>query len=121
MVMAVHSNADSIARKYRNRARRMDRGVRRGVRDILIAIERGAVERTSGPSEAEPGSYPVPVREGHLHRGFSHRQQGSAGGMVINEMVYASVIHDDRPFLQDSADATDMPALMAVRVRPALA
>lgn len=107
---------------YASRAAKLPAAVRRGTRNVLLAVERAAVKRLSGPGSAAPGSYPVPIRTGNLRRSMGVRQDTDMSGYVFNRALYANAIHSGmtpynnphakksyrgRRFLDDAVAATD--------------
>ena len=131
---SMDSNAGQIARRFEQRASALPGAVRRGVRDVVLAVERNAVKRLTGGSAA-PGSYPVPVRVGHLRRSTGARVLSDTSGMVFNRARYANAIHEGfrpygnphaaaqagRPYLDDAVDDTPIDAIMHKRLQQVFA
>lgn len=134
--ISITSTAGALARQFQAYARAWDAAVAKGLRDIAITVERGAVKNTGGPGTAEPGSYPVPVRTGGAGlRGSIQSRFGARESMVIATAEYASAIHNGftpygnpnarksyigRPFLQDAVDAIDPTEIMLIRINKEL-
>lgn len=115
---------------YAQRAAALPAAIRRGTRNVLLAVEREAVKNLSGSGEA--GAYPIPVRSrmekgkrvpgGNLRRSMGVRQESDAVGYVFNRARYAHAVHTTgfhaygnprapfykaRPFLDDAAASVD--------------
>lgn len=129
---SVITNAGALARAYRARIQRWGQGLRRGLRDIGVTVENEASRNLSG--SGAPGSYPVPIRTGHLRRSLGMKV-GDREVVVYNSAKYANAIHQGftpygnkhatksyagRPFLQDAADKIDATAIMFARLREVL-
>lgn len=132
--VSITSTAGALARQFQAYARAWDAAVAKGLRDVAITVERGAVKNASGPRSAAPGEYPVPIRSGRL-RGSIQSRFGARESMVIATMEYASAIHNGftpygnpnakksyigRPFLQDAVDAIDPTEIMLIRINKEL-
>lgn len=104
---------------YAQRAAAIPAAVRRGTRNVLLAVEQKATANLSG--SGAPGSYPIPVRTGNLRRSMGVRQESDTVGYVFNRAVYARAHHEGfhpygnkkakripaRPFLTNAAEAVD--------------
>jgi hypothetical protein len=130
--VSITHTASALAKQFQRYAQRWDAAVAKGLRDIAITVERGAVKNTGGPGSAAPGSYPVPVRTGGAGlRGSIQSRFSARDSMVIATAEYASAIHNGftpygnpnarlsyigRPFLQDAVDAIDANEIMVIRL-----
>lgn len=115
---------------YAQRAAALPEAIRRGTRNVLLAVERQATKNLTGTGEA--GAYPIPVRSriengkrtpgGNLRRSMGVRQESDVVGYVFNRARYAHAVHTSgfhaygnphapfykgRPFLDDAADQVD--------------
>lgn len=104
---------------YAQRAAALPAAIRRGTRNVLLAVEREAVKNLSG--SGAPGSYPIPTPSGTLRRSMGVRQESETVGYVFNRARYARAIHAGfkpygnphahvipaRPFLSDAAASVD--------------
>lgn len=105
---------------YAQRAAELPAAIRRGTRNVLLAVERQATKNLTGSGKA--GEYPVPVRTGNLRRSMGVRQESDVVGYVFNRARYAHAVHTSgfhaygnphapfykgRPFLDDAADQVD--------------
>lgn len=88
------------------------------IRSALKEGHRAATAFLSGPKDATAGSYPVPVRIGFLRQSLGAVFPGqskfglSAGlfeGFLADTAVYASVIAEGRPFLNDALPDESLP------------
>lgn len=111
------SNANAVSRRYKRRARAVERGTRAGLRRIAEKIDIEQEKNLRGPSSAPPGSYPVPIRSGNLRQSTFSRVQSSRLAVVGNAAAYAALIHGDRPFLADAVNAVDAPLEMSEALR----
>lgn len=129
------SSAEQIARLYTQRAAQLGPAVTRGIRRAIVAANREASIRTSGSGEAAPGSYPIPIRVGHLNRSGGARMLGDFAGLVFNRAYYANAIHNKgfraygnpkapfykpRPWLQDAIEHVDPVEIIGAEVRKAV-
>lgn len=89
-----------------------------GIRAALKEGHRRAMAFLSGAKNALAGSYPVPVRIGFLRQSLGTVFPGqskfglSAGlmeGFLVDTAVYAGVIAESRPFLDDAMPDEDIP------------
>lgn len=115
-MMRVITNANSLARQYRQRVQQFKAAVKRGLRRIGVMVNTQQVLNLSGSGSAPPGSYPVPVRSGTLRRGANWGFLSDNVVAVGNTTIYAVPIHEDRPFLQQAGESIDPAAVMAVDV-----
>ena len=72
---------------YAKRAADLPAAIKRGTRNVLLAVDRAAVKNLSGSGAA--GSYPVPIRAGNLRRSNGVRQESDAVGYVFNRALCA--------------------------------
>lgn len=105
----------------RRRANALDAALARGMKKALTAVNIEASKLLSGSAAAEPGTYPVPIRSGHLHGALGTRHLGGGVGLVFNRAKYARAIHEGftpygnkkakrvaaRPFLADAVEKAD--------------
>lgn len=132
--VSVTSTAGALARQFQAYARAWDAAVAKGLRDVAITVERGAVKNATGGKNDAPGSYPIPTPTGTLRRSIGSRF-GARESMVIATAEYASAIHNGftpygnpnarksyigRPFLQDAVDAIDPTEIMLIRINKEL-
>lgn len=115
------SDLNVFGAELQRRARGLNAALARGVRKALLAVNIEASKLLSGSAAAEPGTYPVPIRSGHLHGGLGVRQLNAASGLVFNRAKYARAIHEGftpygnkkakrvaaRPFLADAVEKAD--------------
>lgn len=118
--ISVKIEGDKVVIEGLNRfAAEMPKAVQRGMQRAATGIYRGASEWLKGPGSktsvrkgvkgASPGSYPVPVRTGHLRRSLNWLKSGqsktgdigtfTAGPhevVVYNSARYADTIHEGR-------------------------
>lgn len=120
MTAKITSNALALARKYRRRREQLDGALRRGLKKAAATIDNAQVDNLSGSGADAPGAYPVPVRSDNLRGGHFFQVNNSHLAVVGNTAVYAAAIHEDRPFLDDAAEAVDFQGLMAVEVEKAV-
>ncbi len=96
--MRITTNAARVHREYRKRIAAWEAGLRAGLRNIAIAVERGATARLSGPGTAASGTYPVPVRTGYLRRAMGI-EVATRSSATFNSAQYAGPIHNGlRPY-----------------------
>lgn len=119
-MVGIVSNAGQIAKRYQRRRQRLDRALGRGLKKAAAAIDREQVDNLSGSGSAAPGDYPVPIRTGTLRGGHFFRVRSERLAIVGNTTEYAVAIHEDRPFLDDAAEAVDHLAIVAGEVRKAV-
>lgn len=122
--MSIRHTVHELPPRMRGRAAAVERSVRGFLAEVASAVERGAKQRLSGPSNAtSPGNYPVPRPTGDLWRGMGidAPRRGGAGWRVVvfNDAPHATVIHEGlhtsarfgpRRFMTDAADQVDQVA-----------
>lgn len=114
-MIGARTNVIELARRYRQRAQRLDKGVARGLRKATNLIYREQLKNLSGSNKDEPGSYPVPNRTGNLFRSAFEQVHGSDYAIVGNTAAYAAAIHEGtkdgrlkpHPYLDDAAKEVD--------------
>ena len=111
----ISTNAKELYAKWLRRKSAMDKARRIGLRSAAIAVDRAQVKNLGGSGDA--GSYPVPVRTGNLRGGHFFDTQRSDFAVIGNTTVYATVVHKDRPFLDDAAESVDTVEHMAIAFR----
>lgn len=100
--MGIKSNAAQIALGIINKAKGTRTAVRAGLTRVALSINAKHIENLSGPSEAPAGSYPVPVRSGHLRRSADVEVKETEA-YVMNTAEYAAKVHETNgPFLLDA-------------------
>lgn len=132
----ISTNAGKLAQRYGDRAFGFATAIKRGLVAIATRVDRAAVKNLSGSGAAGPGSYPVPVRTGHLRRAEGFDVQATRA-TVFNIAAYARAVHEGlwqsapskagpgrlrvgRPFIADAAATVDAAEVMAVATRGAL-
>lgn len=90
----ISTNAQQVAARFADRAKRWDSALARAMRRALVAVEGAAADRLTG--SGAPMSYPVPVRTGFLRRSLGSQLIGVAEGMVFNTADYAHAVHSGR-------------------------
>lgn len=126
--MKIITNATSAANRIAEYLRKMDGAVYAGLKKIAAAAERAQLKNLKGHHSAEPGSYPVPNRTGHLFREAFFEMTGATTAVVGNKASYALAVHDaeggsssatygPRPFVTDAVDAVDAGEIMATELR----
>jgi hypothetical protein len=102
-------------------ARQLDGVARKALRNVLIKVNRGQVEKLSGGGDAAPGDYPVPIRTGHLRRSAGFELHSNHRGAVFNTAAYAGAIHKNRTFIDDPVAEVNPAKEYAAQVRGLMA
>lgn len=127
--MTVKTNASDVARVYGAIEKHIEPALLRGITKAVAAVDKAQVTRLAGSNAAEPGSYPVPARTGHLLGAHFFEVQSSRLAIVGNAAAYAEAIHEGfgssavhgrRPFLDDAADAEKPGEIVMAEVSQAL-
>lgn len=116
-MLKIISDARRIGALYRRRVTALSAALRRGLQKYAAEVDARQVDNLSGSNADPPGAYPVPRRTGHLAQSHFFRVTGSQYAIVANSAKYAIKIHEDRPFLEDAAEATDGGHIMATELR----
>ncbi len=110
------TNSGKLSRQYKQRAGRLNRGVKSGLRRIAALIDRKQVEKLRGGSGASAGAYPVPIRSADLFQGHFFAVKSERLAVVGNLSPHAILVHEGlgqnkkhgrRPFLEDAVNSVD--------------
>lgn len=107
-------------------SRNVPRAATAFMRSLAIQTQRGAVRRSSGPSAAPAGAYPIPVRTGTHRRAFGI-EVDQFRAVVFNAGIGAQALHDGfrpygnphtrpipaRPYFDDALDDLDLDVAQA--------
>ena len=123
---------EALSALYLTRAAALKTAVPRATASVLFTVQREASKRLAG--HGEPGSYPIPIRTGHLRRSMGSRRDSDYSGYVFNRARYARAHHDGfrpynnphaspipaRPFLTDAVAAVDAGLVFRKHIAKAL-
>lgn len=117
----MNGNFLKFANSARRVSRQIDNAARTALRNVLIKVNRGQVEKLSGSGESAPGEYPVPIRTGHLRRSAGFTLYSSHKGAVFNTAAYAGAVHKTRAFIDDPVAEVKPAKEYAAQVRSLMA
>lgn len=100
--MKFSSNAAQVVKGIVNRAKGTRNALRAGLLKVAVSLNEKQIENLSGSGSDPAGSYPVPVRSGHLRRSAEIVVKETEA-YVMNTAQYAAKIHKNNgPFLADT-------------------
>lgn len=127
--MKFTSNARQLARRYQQRAERLNGALRKGLTRAAAQVDRAQVENLRGP-KGPPGGYPVPVPTGALLQAHFFNVASYKLAVVGDTAKHAVVVHEGRgssrpygrrPFLDDAAASVDTTGIVQAAVREGMA
>lgn len=136
----IKSNASDLTRRLKAIGNGVGKATSKGLARWALLAHREAHKLLSGSGKPAPGSYPVPVRSGHLRRSEDYVLPGrskhgiTAGdseAWLVNSAEYARPIHDGtgtqrrfgrRRFMADAIENTRKDGLNGIseHIRKAL-
>lgn len=115
-MIRITSNIKQFNARMSKRAKAMPKALDKGLGKWAVMAHREAVDHLlNAPEDAAVGSYPVRTVTGWLRKSEDYilpgrskhgiqARQGEA--YLVNTALYATNIHDDRPFIKDAIENT---------------